>query len=65
MYYQLVYFPAEIIMCFDESIKIIYEKIHINSTTNPLNLLEKQAKRDSIMISINKLSDIKVMRSLT
>lgn len=39
--------------------------MHINQTISPLDLPEKQAKRDSIMISINNLAEIKVMRSLT
>ena len=44
LYYQFLYFPAEMISCFDNTIKQLFEKYFIEPLTDQNAIIEKQAK---------------------
>lgn len=65
LYFQFIYFPAEMIMCFDEVIRGLYEKMYIMGLElDPDELELKQMKRDRLMVAIRNLGEVKVMRDI-
>ena len=61
MYYQFIYFPAEMISCFDFVIKTLYEKYFIESENDSGKKSEKEAKKDKLMIGIKYLADDEIL----
>lgn len=53
------------IMCFDEVIKNIYEKMYIlHEEMEPSVVEEKQTRKDKLMVAIKNLGEIKIMRDI-
>lgn len=52
------------IMCFDEVIKGLYEKMYMGDELEPEDIEMKQFKRDRLMVAIRNLGDIKIMRDI-
>lgn len=55
LYFKFIYFPAEMIMCFDDVIKSMFEKMCMTDDLEPEQVVEKQGKRDRIMVAIKNL----------
>lgn len=55
LYLQLNYFPAEMISCFDQVIKEIYEKYFIEPETDITSKRYKKIKKGCIMMGITNL----------
>lgn len=65
MYYQFIYFPAEMISSFDLVIKSMYERMFIDPETNPLELEKKRLRRERLMVSIVGLQHQTILKDLS
>lgn len=67
LYYQFIYFPAEMISCFDHVLKNMYERHYIDNEMDEQIVQERHAKKDRLMLGITGLSDEDIvnMRSLS
>ena len=57
LYLQLVYFPAEMISCFDQVIRDLYERYFIEPETNEKTKQEKTVKNASILMGIKGMHE--------
>ncbi len=64
MYYQFVYFPAEMISIFDDVVKGLYEKLFIANQQDPLLLQMKNIKKGKLMTGIKGLSESMSLREI-
>ena len=55
LYVQLIHFPIEIITCFDDVLRDIYDKYYIEPETDDNTRKRKQQAKSKIMIDIKKL----------
>ena len=62
MYHQLIYFPVEMICCFDTVLRNLYEQYFIEPETINETLAIKAKRRDDIKIGlINLINPNKIM----
>lgn len=57
LYLQFNFFPAEMICCFDDVIKELYEKYFIEPETDPYTRSVKRNKQSSLMMEIKHLDE--------
>jgi DNA replication licensing factor MCM4 len=57
LYMQFIYYPAEMISCFDHVLKDVYDKYFIESETNEVTRSRKVEQKESLMLGINHLHD--------
>ena len=57
IYMQFVYYPAEMISCFDHVLKNIYENYFIEAETNEVSRSKKLAKKSQLMLGLKHLHD--------
>lgn len=65
LYYQFIFFPAEMISCFDMTIKLLFEKYFIEPLTEESKIVEKRQKMERLMLGITHLDETTFMRNLT
>lgn len=65
MYYQFIYFPAEMISCFDLTIKNMFQKMYIDLETDPSKIEKLNERRDKLMIGISSLDEVSILRNLS
>ena len=65
MYYQFIYFPAEMISLFDLALKSLFKKFFIDLETDPSKVQKLTQRRDKLLIGITSLEEISVLRNLT
>ena len=64
LYYQLVYFPAEIISCVDLLLKDLFTKLFIEDYMDAECNEEKNAQKDNLMVLFTDLDRVSDLRSL-
>lgn len=64
MYYQFIYFPAEMISAFDYTIKAIYDRMFIEPEPNTSIIDKKKLKKLKLMVSIVGLEEITKLMDL-
>jgi DNA replicative helicase MCM subunit Mcm2 (Cdc46/Mcm family) len=57
LYLQFIFFPAEMISCFDDLIKELFEKYFIEPETDPTTRANRRHRRQSLMMEIRHLDD--------
>lgn len=57
MYHQLIYFPVEIISCFDMVLRDLYERYFMELETNNETLDIKKKRREQIKVGIINLTN--------
>lgn len=57
MYHQLIYFPVEIISCFDMVLRDLYERYFMEPETNNETLDIKKKRREQIKVGIINLTN--------
>jgi DNA replication licensing factor MCM4 len=67
IYYQFIYFPAEMISCFDAVLKTLYELFFITNEMDENIVRDRLIKKEKLMLGITNLEkeDISKMRNLT
>lgn len=64
MYYQLIYFPAEMISCFDMALKNVFQQLYTAYEPEPKNQVRYRERMENMMIEIECLNDVSTMRGL-
>lgn len=57
LYLQFVFYPAEMISCFDDVVKALYEKYFVEPETDPYTRSRRQNKKPKLMMEIKHLDD--------
>ena len=65
MYYQFIYFPAEMISCFDLTLKEMFSKIYGDLEQDPVKIERFEDRRDQLMVGIQSLDEVSIMRNLS
>ena len=52
MYYQFIYFPAEMISCFDLTLKNMFSKLYSDFEQDPIKLERYAERRETLMVGI-------------
>ena len=55
IYYQFIYFPAEMISCFDAVLKNLYELFFITNEMDENLIRERNFKKDKLMMGLTTL----------
>ena len=57
LYLQFVFYPAEMISCFDDVVKALYEKYFVEPETDPYTRSRRQNKKPKLMMEIKHLDE--------
>lgn len=60
LYLQFIYYPVEMISCFDQVIKDLYEKYFIEGETNEVTRANKMEKKQRLMLDIRHIAEADV-----
>lgn len=67
MYFQFIYFPAEMISSFDETIKSMFQRMFIDtiSSASHEEMLRLRTRREKLMVGITDLDESLILRELS
>ena len=64
LYYQFIYFPAEMISCFDLVIKSLFEKLFVENSHTESDRLDREARKDRLMTGVKYLDELTEVKNL-
>lgn len=64
LYYQFIYFPAEMISCFDAVIKTLYDRFFVENSHSESERAERLVRMEQLMMGIKHLDDLSQVKDL-
>lgn len=64
LYYQFIYFPAEMISFFDHVLKNLYERFFIENSHSESERQEREQRKERLMIGIKHIDELTDVKSL-